>query len=303
MPRLFRIFPHPVVLIGRAVGFFDGRLNREARSDRARRERGIATVVIVVAGAAAVGAALGWFCAVVRFGWAFEIFLVAVMVAQRSLFDHVSAVADALEQDGLAGGRAAIRHIVGRDPESLDTHGVARAGIESLAENFSDGVVAPSLFYALFGLPGLFAYKAVNTLDSMIGHKTPRHRAFGWAAARFDDLVNLAPARLSGLLVAAGALTAGGAGGRALTTMLRDAGKHRSPNAGWPEAAMAGGLGIALAGPRRYGGTLVEDAWMGDGRARVTPVDMRRALALFAAACTIHGTLYLVAWIITARPV
>ena len=301
MPRLFRIFPHPVALIGRAVAFFDERLNRETRSERARLERGIATVLVVVAGAAVAGLALDWFCDVLRFGWVFEIFLVAVMVAQRSLFDHVAAVADTLEKDGLDAGREAVRHIVGRDPRSLDEHGVARAGMESLAENFSDGVIAPALFYALLGLPGLFAYKAINTLDSMIGHKTPRHRAFGWAAARLDDVANFVPARLSGGLLAAGALAAGGDGRKALATMLRDARKHRSLNAGWPEAALAGSLGLALAGPRRYGGEVVEDAWMGNGRARATSVDMRRALAIFVAACVIHGAVWFVAGVFLIR--
>ena len=178
-----------------------------------------------------------------------------MLVAQRSLYDHVAAVALALDRGGLAAGREAVRHIVGRDPSRLDAHGVARAAIESLAENFSDGVVAPVFWYLLLGLPGLFAYKMANTLDSMIGHKTPHYLAFGWAAARFDDLANLAPARISGVLIAAAAVFAEkGRPGRALAIMLRDGAKHRSPNAGWPEGAMAGALDLALAGPRHYAG-------------------------------------------------
>src|SRR6185437_11487514 len=167
-------------------------------------------------------------------------------------------------------------------PASLDESGVARAAIESLAENFSDGVVAPAFWYLALGLPGLFAYKMANTLDSMIGHKDERYRAFGWAAARFDDIANLIPARLSGVVLAIAALFARGtAGGRAARIMLRDARRHRSPNAGWPEAAMAGALGLSLAGPRQYAEGWVGDAWLGDGTARATPEDILRALGLY----------------------
>jgi adenosylcobinamide-phosphate synthase len=208
--------------------------------------------------------------------------------AQRSLHDHVAAVARGLETGGLVGGRAAVSHIVGRNPERLDEAGVVRAAIESLAENFSDGVVAPAFWGALLGLPGMAAYKTVNTADSMIGHRTPRHEAFGWASARFDDAVNLPASRLSALfiLVAARLLRADWrAGARAVR---RDAGHHRSPNAGWPEAAMAGALGLRLAGPRVYGETLVQDGWMGDGRPEATVADLWRALALFRLACAVE---------------
>ena len=180
----------------------------------------------------------------------------------------------------------------------LDAYGVARAAIESLAENFGDGVVAPVFWYLLLGLPGLFAYKMVNTLDSMIGHKTPHYLRFGSAAARFDDLVNLLPARISGLLIAAAALFAEkGRPGRALAIMLRDARKHRSPNAGWPEAAMAGALGLALAGPRHYPEGAVVDPWVGDGTARAATSDIARALGLYKFACLIEGSLVLGAWL------
>ncbi|GGF02646.1 cobalamin biosynthesis protein CobD [Aliidongia dinghuensis] len=290
LPLIFRYVPHPVVLIGRAIALFDRRLNREARSARTRRWRGVITLVAMVVSAALVGVILSFIAT--RFGrWSglVELLIVAVLVAQRSLHDHVVRVMRALDAEGLAAGRVAVSHIVGRDPASLDAHGVARAGIESLAENFSDGVVAPVLAYALAGLPGLIVYKTVNTLDSMIGHKTPRHIAFGWASARFDDLLNLVPARLSGLLVGAAALfVPRGTPVRALRTMLRDAGKHRSPNAGWPEAAMAGALDLALAGPRRYGDIVVTDPWMGDGRARATVADMAAALRVFRVACLLE---------------
>jgi adenosylcobinamide-phosphate synthase len=294
MPMLFRFVPHPVVLVGRAVTFLDRRLNRERRGERARLVRGVFAVALLVVAAAAAGAALAVVLRVVRFGWAVEALIVAVLLAQRSLFEHVVAVGAALADKGLFGGREAVSHIVGRDPESLDEHGVVRAAIESLAENFSDGVVAPAFWYALFGLPGIFVYKTANTLDSMIGHRSPRHLRFGWAAARFDDLLNLVPARLSGVLLAGAALAVPDARvGSALRIMLRDARKHRSLNAGWPEAATAGALGLALAGPRRYGGVVVKDPWLGDGRARAEPADLARALRLYLIACLLQAALLL----------
>jgi adenosylcobinamide-phosphate synthase len=185
---------------------------------------------------------------------------------------------------------------------SLDDHGVARASIESMAENFSDGVVAPVFWTILFGLPGLFVYKTANTLDSMVGHLSPRYRSFGWAAARLDDVLNFIPARLSGLLLAVAAgLTPQARAGAALRIMRRDAGKHRSPNAGWPEAAIAGALGLALAGPRRYPDRIVEDPWIGDGRARVTSADIYRALLIYVIACGLQGAAILVLWLVRSR--
>jgi adenosylcobinamide-phosphate synthase len=298
MPAIFRRVPHPVVLAGRAVAFFDCKLNREIRSEASRRVRGIVTVIVLVGLAAALGLAIERICRGSLLGAVVEILLIAVLVAQRSLFEHVADVARALDRGGLAAGRDAVRHIVGRDPVSLDAHGVARAAIESLAENFSDGVVAPVFWYLLLGLPGLFAYKMANTLDSMIGHHTPRYRSFGWAAACFDDLVNLVPARISGLLIAAAALFAEqGRPGRALAIMLRDGRKHRSPNAGWPEGAMAGALGLALAGPRRYAEGVVLDPWVGEGTARAATSDIARALSLYKLACLIEGGLVLGIWL------
>ena len=297
MPAVFRHVPHPVVLAGRAVAFFDRRLNREIRSEASRRVRGVITVALLVGGAALLGLAVRQLCRGSLAGAAVEILLIAVLVAQRSLFEHVAEVALALDRGGLAAGRETVRHIVGRDPASLDAHGVARAAIESLAENFSDGVVAPVFWYLVLGLPGLFAYKMANTLDSMIGHHTQHYRAFGWAAARFDDLANLVPARISGALIAVAAIFArGGRPQRALAIMLRDAGKHRSPNAGWPEGAMAGALGLALAGPRRYAGGLVADPWVGEGTARAGTADIARALGLYKNACLIEWGLIVGAW-------
>jgi adenosylcobinamide-phosphate synthase len=208
--------------------------------------------------------------------------LASTLVAQRSLYRHVADVAAALEKDGLAAGRLAVAHIVGRDTATLDSAGVARAAIESLAENFSDAVVAPVFWMAVGGLPGAALYKAINTADSMIGHCTPRHQAFGFAAARLDDLVNLPASRLSSLLlIAAALLRRDGSAAAAWGAVRRDASHHRSPNAGYPEAAMAGALGLSLAGPRSYAGTRVEDARMGDGRRDADAADIRRALALY----------------------
>jgi adenosylcobinamide-phosphate synthase len=303
LPGAFRFLPHPVVLIGHAVRWFDRRLNRERRDERTRRARGAVTAGVIVLGAALVGLALALLLRQVRFGWAIEVLVVALLLAQRSLFDHVAAVGAALARGGIVGGREAVRHIVGRDPQSLDEYGVARAAIESLAENFNDGVVAPAFWYGLLGLPGIFAYKAANTLDSMIGHKTPRYIHFGWASARLDDAMNLLPARLSGLFLAAAALAAPEAHvGPAFRIMLRDAHKHRSPNAGWPEAATAGALDLALAGPRRYHGEVVNDPWLGDGRARATAADISRALRLYMVACLLQATLILTVYLAVQRP-
>jgi adenosylcobinamide-phosphate synthase len=298
MPGLFARVPHPVVLAGRGIAFFDRKLNREIRSESSRRARGAITVAVLVGGAGALGLVIERLCRSSLVGALAEILLLAVLVAQRSLFDHVAAVARALARGGLDAGREAVRHIVGRDPASLDAHGVARAAIESLAENFSDGVVAPVFWYLVLGLPGLFAYKMANTLDSMIGHLTPHYRAFGWAAARVDDFANWVPARVSGMLIATAALfSQSGRPTRAVAIMLRDARKHRSPNAGWPEGAMAGALGLALAGPRRYDQAVVADPWVGEGTARAEPVDIARALALYKNACLIEWSLIVGGWL------
>jgi len=303
LPGLFRFVPHPVVVVGRAVAWFDDRLNRERRGERARLIRGAFTVVVLIAGAGALGLGLAALLRAVRLGWAIELGLVTILIAQRSLFDHVADVAEALSDHGLAEGRQAVGHIVGRDPHSLDEYGVARAAIESLAENFSDAVVAPVIWYALFGLPGLFVYKTANTLDSMIGHRTPRYLHFGRVAARLDDLLNLVPARVSGLLLATSALVTPEAhSAPAFRMMLRDARKHRSPNAGWPEAATAGALDLALAGPRRYHGQLVDDPWLGDGRARATVVDIARALRLYVTACLLLAGSLLATYVLMVAP-
>ncbi len=289
---IFRRVPHPVALVGLLTARLERRLNRQDYSDRHRRLGGIATVVLVVVVAAGAGALLDTLFAGSVWGAVGETLVLTVLLAQRSLYDHVAAVASALHDEGLEGARTAISHIVGRDPASLDEEGVGRAAIESLAENFSDGVVAPVFWFLMLGLPGICAYKAVNTLDSMIGHRSERYRAFGWAAARLDDAANLVPARLAGALIAiAGVLMPRASGWDALRIMLRHARRHRSVNAGWPEAAMAGALDLSLAGPRQYGGELVEDAWIGEGTEEAGSAEIRHALGLFILACAVEAAL------------
>lgn len=280
-PRLHRVLPHPVVGLGALIDAAERRLNRPERSSAARRVAGAATV----AGVAGVAALAG--LAASRLPGSAPVAAATLGLAQRSLHDHVAAVALALEAADLAAARLAVGCIVGRDTADLDETGVAAAAIESLAESFNDGVVAPAFWLAVAGLPGLYAYKAVNTADSLIGHREPRWRDFGWAAARTDDVMNLTPARLAGALIA----TAGGLGsglgpvlGDGWRIMLRDARHHASPNAGWPEAAMAGALGVRLGGPVAYEGVMTERPTFGDGPAP-TAADLRRALGIYRRAC------------------
>jgi adenosylcobinamide-phosphate synthase len=281
---LWRQVPHPVAVLGGGVGLLDRLLNRTGFADAARRILGCIAVLVIVAVAGLIGFALQRLFALWSYGWIGTVLIAAILLAGRSLYDHVAAVAAAFDH-GIDAARTAVARIVGRDPASLDEPRICRAAIESLAENFSDGVVAPAFWFALLGLPGLLAYKAINTADSMIGHLTPRHEAFGWASARLDDLVNLPASRLAGSLIALAAPLAGGSVATALRVMLADARKHRSPNAGWPEAAMAAALGVALAGPRRYDGIIVGDPFVNEGgRREATPADIRRALRVYVGA-------------------
>jgi adenosylcobinamide-phosphate synthase len=259
--------PHPVVAMGRAVDALDDRLNAGAD----RRAKGVLAMVALVCGCWALGSIAAW----LPFGGLIEIAGAAVLLAQRSLVDHVGAVGEALPR-GLDAARAEVARIVGRDPQALDAHGVARAAVESGAENFSDGVVAPAFWFLLLGLPGVLVYKAVNTADSMIGHRTERHGEFGWAAAKLDDALNFIPARLSAILIAAAALSYD-----AFEVAQRDAPLHDSPNAGWPEAAMARALDLALLGPRSYGGDIDDGPWLNEaGDANATPAHVARCVTL-----------------------
>lgn len=289
-PLLARI-GHPVMWIGALITRVERLWNVPALSFAWRRANGVLAIAIVLIVTLALVLLLERALALLPALIALTVtaIIATSALAQRSLDDHVRAVADALQKDGLEGGRRAVSQIVGRDPNQLDEAGVARAAIESLAENFSDGVVAPTLYLALAGLPGAALYKAINTADSMIGHKSERYHAFGWAAARLDDFVNLPASRMSALWIIIAARILPGCSWRDAVDIVRaDAKKHRSPNAGWPEAAMAGALGFKLSGPRVYGGTFVEEPYVGKGRGLLTATDIRRALGLYRAACAVQ---------------
>jgi adenosylcobinamide-phosphate synthase len=279
---VLRAIGHPVTWIGHLISALDRTLNREAAGANTRRAAGVAAVLILLAVVCTIAFLVQHELLRLPVGLLVAAIIASALLAQRSLHRHVADVALTLSTGDVAAARVAVSHIVGRDTAALDAAGIARAAIESLAENFSDGIVAPVLWLAIAGLPGAALYKAINTADSMIGHRTSRHAAFGWAAARLDDLVNLPASRLSALLlVTAAAVTKDASARDAWRAVWRDAARHRSPNAGYPEAAMAGALGLALAGPRIYGGVRVEDAIMGDGRREADAGDIFRALTLY----------------------
>lgn len=280
-PRpLYRRIGHPVGLFARIIDRCEAGLNQPRRSFAMRRASGILTLLVLLI--VAIGPAWAiqtWLLATLgSWGWIGVAILAWPALAQRSLFDHVRAVGERIDAGDLPGARIAVGAIVGRDTAALDQPGVARAAIESLAESLCDGVAAPLFWLLLLGLPGVWAYKAVNTADSLIGHREDRWRAFGWAAARSDDLANWIPARLSGALICL-------AGRKGWRVLRRDARSHASPNAGWPEAAMAGALGLRLAGPVAYDGVMHDKPWIGDGRRDANGDDIDRALAIYLRAC------------------
>ena len=292
---LYRAIGHPVTWLGRLITWCDTNWNDERQGFEARRIRGVATVLLLLAVSLSTGLLLQAFLPALVCG-----ILGSSLLAQRSLDSHVVAVVRALETSGIEAGREAVSMIVGRDTRDLSEAGVSRAAIESLAENFSDGVVAPLFWVAAAGLPGAIAYKAINTADSMIGHKSDRHHAFGWAAARLDDLVNLPASRLAALwLVLAAALLPAASPAGACRTVRRDARLHESPNAGWPESAMAGALGYRLAGPRSYEGDVEPGHWVGDGRSELGAADIRRALRLYRLACAIQAAALALVFVLT----
>ena len=253
--------PHPAATMGRGIDWFDSRLNQ----GKGRKFTGLITIILLVFAVLIIGLIIQ---ILPDFG-VLEALIAAILLAHRSLVQHVKDVAIAL-REGLPEGRRAVSLIVGRDPENLDESAVARGAIESAAENFSDGVIAPAFWFLILGLPGIIVYKMVNTADSMIGHRNERYNEFGWAAARLDDLMNWIPARLTGGLICLVFWSK-----TAWNVMLVDADLHRSPNAGWPEAATAGVLDIALSGPRSYGGTITDFLWVNPkGRRNLTPDDI-----------------------------
>ncbi len=301
-PWLWQRVPHPVVIFGKGIDLFEKRLNTGAFTPEGRRLNGVFTIVALLALTILVGMLLSMIFYHLGFlGLILEIIVVAVFLAQKSLGDHVQAVADGLLRNGLEGGRQAVSMIVGRDPKTLDQAGVSRAAIESLSENFADGVVAPVFWYLIAGLPGILAYKMLNTADSMIGHKNERFLQFGWASARLDDLANWPAARLSAGFIAVAALLRLGAGSgrRSLSAALRDSGLHRSPNSGWPEAAMAGALDLQLAGPRVYGGIRVSEPMMhAAGRADAGPQDILSGISVFYTACSVMAASVALVWLV-----
>jgi len=292
---IWRSIGHPVSWMGHVISFGESTLNSSGRYRIRDLVLGcsVLTFLITLAGGVSVGIVL--LCQHIAWGWAVQVVLCAALLASRSLHDHVLTVASALRQDGLAAGRDAIAQIVGRDPRQLDGAAISRAAIESLAENTSDGIVAPLFWGLIAGLPGVAIYKAVNTADSMIGHRNERYEWFGKSAARLDDLLNYIPARITGLLfviIAATKRTTGAS----FAIMWRDAPKHLSPNAGWPEAAMAGALGCRLGGPRNYrGADIPEGAWLGEGTEDICGDDILRALNLYKRTIFLIGSVVIAA--------
>ena len=283
---IYRQIGHPIEWIGTLLSRLEIALYDPDAEPYQARLRGIAALVALLVIVAIPAVLISTFLSTFTFGWIIEALLATSLIAQHSMNEHVTAVGKGLDIS-LAEGRKAVSMIVGRDPAQLDESGVTKAALESLAENTSDGIVAPVLWYAMLGLPGIVMYKAINTADSMIGHRSERYIYFGWAAARFDDLVNLPASRLTGLLFAgAAAWTDRERGKNALQTMWRDAPKHNSPNAGWPESALAASLGVKFGGPRSYEGSRVDLPWMGEGRETLNRDDIRKGLRLYGAAMT-----------------
>jgi adenosylcobinamide-phosphate synthase len=295
---LARAIGHPVTWMGRLISWLDQRLNRDGADPESRRRAGAVAMLALFGVVGLVAFVIERSLLLLPLGLIAVAIVASTLLAQRSLFVHVARVADALEDGSVAAGHEAVAQIVGRDTADLDEAGVARAAIESLAENFSDGVVAPAFWMIIAGLPGAALYKAINTADSMIGHRTERHQDFGRTAAQLDDIVNFPASRLSALLiVAASYLTKGASASGAWQATWRDGSKHASPNAGYPEAAMAGALGLALGGPRSYEGTVAEATWLGDGRREANAADIRAALDLYSRA---DGLLIAIVFVLAA---
>jgi adenosylcobinamide-phosphate synthase len=286
---LYRALLHPVVIFGHAIGFLDRHCNRDGFGAQVNRLFGTAAILGLLTFSLWFGYWLHGALGAIEYGGAVEALILSTLIAQNSLYRHVRRVDVALEAGGLSAGRDAVAMLVGRQTDALDEAGVSRAAIESLAENYSDGVVAPVFWAVALGLPGIIAYKMLNTADSMIGHRTPRHLHFGWAAARLDDVANYIPARIAALLLALAGM------GRGAGTIFRDRGRHRSPNAGYPEAAMAGALRLKLSGPRVYDGKAEDAPWIGSGRREATPADIRAGLRLYVIACVLLFALVAIA--------
>jgi adenosylcobinamide-phosphate synthase len=283
---LYDMIGHPVEWIGVILKKLEALLYDPEAEPLQARLRGLAALLALLLIATIPAVIVTSVLSTIKFGWIIEALFATALIAQHSLYEHVNAVGKGLDTS-LSEGRQAVAKIVGRDPAALDESGVVKGALESLAENASDGIVAPMLWYALLGLPGIVAYKAINTADSMIGHKSERYIYFGWASARLDDLINLPASRLTALLFAAAATWNDKERGKiALHAMWRDAPKHQSPNAGWPESALAASLGVKFGGPRSYDGSRVDLPWMGEGRETLNRDDIRKGLRLYGTAMT-----------------
>ncbi|WP_316976065.1 cobalamin biosynthesis protein CobD/CbiB [Shumkonia mesophila] len=290
LPGFTRLAAVPSRLARRLVSALDAKLNRERRSEMDRALRGAIVALGLAAAAAVLGWGIAWLGQNHHFGWIVELALMVALIDQGRRYAGVRAVATAFSAGHLEAARLALDGLVTLDPGRMDEHGVARAAVESAAEGFCTGAVAPAFWYALFGFPGLAVSSAAAVMNEVLGHRTPRYRAFGMAAARLNDILMLIPACLAGLCVVFAAVVAPTARpGRAFATMVRDAGRHRSRHLGWPVAAMAGGLDVALAGPRQYAGLAIPDPWIGGGTARLAGRDIRRALYLYAVACLVNA--------------
>jgi adenosylcobinamide-phosphate synthase len=278
---LQRAIGHPVEWIGKLIAYLDEGLNDPHSEASEQRNHGILAVVALCVVVGVPALIIERLLLSFQYGWIINTLVATAFIAQKSLRDHVTAVARTLPQS-IISARQEVAKIVGRDPSTLDESGIAKAALESLAENTADGITAPIFWFAIAGLPGIVIYKAINTADSMIGHKSEKYLHFGWAAAKLDDLVNLPASRLTGIMFAAAALFKSKTQAQsALSAMRRDAGKHQSPNAGWPEAAMAGALDLKFGGPRNYDGETVQLAFMGDGRSQMTVGDIEKGLELY----------------------
>lgn len=279
--KLTETIGHPVIWFGRLIGFCESRLNIESRSASQRRLAGMVALGLLLLSVLIVTVGISTILSWLPFGWLLEMLLATTLLAQKELGRAVGAVSEALRQS-LAAGREAVSHVVGRDPQALDEAAIARAAVETLAESTSDGVVAPWFFLVLFGLPGIALYKAVNTADSMIGHLNARYRDYGWAAAKLDDVLNWLPARLTAILITLACFFVPGASpSKAWAIARRDARKHDSPNAGWPEAAFAGALNFQLGGPRAYDGEVIDLPAFGTGKSSLGASDIMLALLLY----------------------
>ena len=257
--------PHPTVLMGRIIKWCELKYNNGIN----RKNKGILFIAFMVI----FLAIFGYLIERLPFSAIWKILIVSILLSHKSLPEHVTAVSLGLQKN-LSQGRTAVAMIVGRDTANLAETDIARSAIESAAENFSDGIIAPLFWFLIGGLPGILIYKFVNTSDSMIGYKNIQYNQFGWAAARLDDLLNWIPARLSGLLICIVHQN-----NSALNIMWRDAKLHRSPNAGWPESAMAGVLDVSISGPRSYEGVIKNYPFVNvDGKKKLTAVDIDNAV-------------------------